>query len=215
MICRITGQLEAIENGKARVALDGGLSYEVLLPAYASARLGASIDTAVTLHTIHFLEGSSQGSNFIPRLAGFLTETDKAFYELFTTVKGIGARKALRAMTLDTAQIAGAIAERDTKMLQSLPEIGKRMSETIVATLHGKVDRFVSDAAYGPGREAASGGAARPGRAASREALEVLLQLGENRTQAVAWIDQVLTRDPEIDDAQVIITEVFKVKSGV
>jgi len=214
MICRITGQLEAIVNGKARLALDGGLSYEVLLPAYASARLGGAIDSPVTLHTVHFLEGASQGANFIPRLAGFLTENDKAFYELFTTVKGIGARKALRAMTLDTAQIAGAIAERDTKMLQTLPEIGKRMSETIVATLHGKVDKFVSEAAYGtPGSD--TGAARTPARSASREALEVLLQLGENRTQATAWIDQVLTRDPEIDDAQVIITEVFKVKSGV
>ena len=213
MICRITGQLEAIENGKARLALEGGLTYEVLLPACASARLGASIDSPVTLHTLHYMEGSSQGTSFIPRLAGFLTETDKAFFELFTTVKGIGARKALRAMTLDTAQIANAIADRDTKMLQTLPEIGKRMSETIVATLHGKVDTFVS----GPssGESTGGGGVPQPGRAASREALEVLLQLGENRTQAVAWIDQVLTRDPEIDDAQVIITEVFKVKSGV
>ena len=213
MICRITGQLEAIEGGKARLALDGGLTYEVLLPAYASARLGASIDSPVTLHTLHFLEGSSQGTSFVPRLAGFLTATDKAFFELFTTVKGIGARKALRAMTLDTAQIANAIADRDTKMLQTLPEIGKRMSETIVATLHGKVDAFVSGASAG--ESASSGKVPPPGRAASREALEVLLQLGENRTQAVAWIDQVLTRDPEIDDAQVIITEVFKVKSGV
>jgi len=213
MICRITGQLEAIEGGKARLALDGGLTYEVLLPAYASARLGASIDSPVTLHTLHFLEGSSQGTSFVPRLAGFLTETDKAFFELFTTVKGIGSRKALRAMTLDTAQIANAIADRDTKMLQTLPEIGKRMSETIVATLHGKVDAFVSGP--GSGEPATGGKVPPPGRAASREALEVLLQLGENRTQAVAWIDQVLTRDPEIDDAQVIITEVFKVKSGV
>jgi Holliday junction DNA helicase RuvA len=212
MICRITGQLEAIENGKAHLALEGGLTYEVLLPAYASGRLGASIDSPITLHTLHYMEGSSQGTTFIPRLAGFLTETDKAFFELFTTVKGIGSRKALRAMTLDTAQIANAIADRDTKMLQTLPEIGKRMSETIVATLHGKVDQFVS----GPSGEApTTGELPRPGRAASREALEVLLQLGENRTQAVAWIDQVLTRDPEIDDAQVIITEVFKVKSGV
>ena len=213
MICRIHGVLEGIANGRAQVAPEGGLTYEVLLPAYAAARLGASIDSPITLHTVHFLEGSSQGTSFIPRLAGFLSETDKAFYELFTTVKGIGARKALRAMALDTGQIAAAIAERDVKLLQSLPEIGKRMAETIVATLHGKVDRFVSEAAYGDRREAAGGGTAT-GRTASREALEVLLQLGESRTQAVAWIDQVLTRRPELDDAQVIITEVFKVKSG-
>ena len=39
--------------------------------------------------------------------------------------------------------IAAAIAEKDIDLLKSLPEIGKRTAETIVAELHGKVDRFV------------------------------------------------------------------------
>jgi Holliday junction DNA helicase RuvA len=186
----------------------------VLLPAYVESRLHSEIGQPATLHTIYLLEGSAQGSSMHPRLIGFLSTDDKAFFELFTTVKGIGPRKALRAMTLETGQLAGAIAERDVKLLQSLPEIGKRTAETIIASLHGKVNRFVSGAVYSVAPEP-GGAASAPGRTAAREALEVLLQLGESRTQAVQWIDQVLTRDPEIDDAQLIITEAFKVKSGV
>lgn len=213
MISRLHGTLEHVEDGAATIASDGALTYEVLVPAYAQARLGGSLGQPVTLHTVCILEGSGQGASMHPRLLGFLTPDDKRFFELFTTVKGIGPRKAMRAMTLATEQIAAAIADRDVKLLQSLPEIGKRTAETIVASLHGKVDRFVSEAAYGGDdrREAASG----PARGASRQALEVLMQLGENRTQAMQWIDHVLTRQPEIDDAQELITEVFKVKSGV
>ncbi len=213
MISRIHGVLETIEDGAAQIAVEGGLTYEVLVPAYAQARLGGSLDQPVTLHTVYLLEGTSQGASMSPRLLGFLTAEDKRFFELFTTVKGIGPRKAMRAMTLETGQIAGAIAERDVKLLQSLPEIGKRTAETIVAALHGKVDPYISGSVYAA--DDTSTEPVAPGRAAVREALEVLVQLGENRTQAVQWIDQVLTRQPELDDAQQVITEVFKVKSGV
>ncbi len=212
MISRITGKLEAIDSGRAELALDNGLVYELLLPTFTAVRLGGMIGRTVTLHTIHYLEGTSQSNHFVPRLAGFLSPEDRRFFELFTTVKGIGPRKALRALGLETGQIAGAIADRDVKCLQSLPEIGKRMAETIVATLHGKVDPFVSSAVYGggasPGEGSVAGGPAR-------EALEVLLQLGENRSQAVAWIDQALAADPQLDSAEHLVGQVLRMKAGL
>lgn len=215
MICRIHGRLEAISNGKAIVDLTDGLTYEVLLPAFAEARLGPQIGQPVTLHTLHYMEGSAQGANFTPRLAGFLTETDRAFFELFTSVKGIGARKALRCMTLETGQVAGAIADRDAKLLQSLPEVGKRLAETVIATLHGKVNAFVSGAVYGQAdRGAEAAAASTPRRAAVREALDVLLDLDESRSDAVALIDRVLAEDPDLDSAQDIINAVFRAKAG-
>lgn len=217
MISRIHGLLETIDGGRAQVTLDVGLTYEVMLPAFAAARLGGSLDTAVTLHTIEFYESTSQGASMTPRVAGFMNTTDKAFFELFTTVKGIGPRKALRALTLDTATVANAIADRDVKMLQTMPEIGKRMAETIVATLHGKVDRFVSASAYGrqpPESGDETSGAPTPRGSASREALEVLMQLGETRQAAMQWIDQVLTRNPELDQSQQIIAEALRIKGA-
>lgn len=211
MICRIQGILENLANGKAHVVIDGGLTYEILLPGYVAARLGGQIGSSVTLHTIYILEGTSQGASMHPRLIGFTTTDAKAFYELFTTVKGIGPRKALRALAMDHRQIATAIAQRDVKMLQSLPEIGQRMAETIVATLHGKVDDFVS-------AHAEAGGEGQPAsvpmRDAAREALEVLVQLGESRVHAARWIDAVLTREPELDDPQQLITKALMTKAG-
>ena len=49
----------------------------------------------------------------------------------------------------------------------------------------------------------------------AREALEVMLTLGENRAQIVAWLDQVLrdeTRPPT--DVQDLINRVYQLKAG-
>lgn len=221
MISEIEGVLVGIEESKAQVRMSQGVTYEVLLSAYSSARLGTKIDEVVRLHTYHFLEGNSQGSSFIPRLAGFMTVNDKAFFEIFTTVKGIGAKKALRALAMSTGQLASAITDRDVKLLQTLPEIGKRTAETIVATLHGKVDRFVGDAVVQGGGSGDDGGEGGGGEGlgersmAARNALEILIQLGENRKQALIWVDEVLMKEPDLTDPQEIITQVFNLKASV
>jgi Holliday junction DNA helicase RuvA len=214
MICKIQGTLRRIVGGMAHLELGGGVTYEVMVPAYAASRLGGLLDQPAVFFTFHYLEGSSQGGNLVPRLAGFAAELDRAFFELFTTVKGIGPKRALRAMALPVSQIAAAVADRDLKMLQTLPEIGRRMAETIVAELHGKVDRFLDGAAGAP--SAADGSSASSIATASspaREAIEVLVQLGENRAQAAMWIDQVLRRQPDLTDSRQIIAESLRLKS--
>lgn len=224
MIVRVSGVLEAIERDTAVVAADGGLAYEVLLPTFAAARLADDIGRSVTLHTMHFIEAPSQGSTMHPRLAGFLTASDRQFFMLLTTCRGIGPRKALRAMALDSARIAAAIADRDLALLQSLPEIGKRTAETLAAELHGKVDRFVAAASFAPPTSEASdapgssddAGRKTPpaARQLAREALEVLLQLGESRLLAVAWIDQALTASDAPRSTEALIARVYQIKSG-
>ena len=119
-------------------------------------------------------------------------------------------------MTLETARIAAAIADRDVSMLQTLPEVGKRTAETIVATLYGKVDAFVSSAAY-PRDSDSEADASATGLHASdmaREALEVLLQLGENRIQCINWIDQVLRDGDKPLDTQDLVQRVYRIKVG-
>ncbi len=225
MIAKVEGTLDAIEHGAALVRIAtpgvGGLTYGVLLPSFTAARLAGSVGSPVTLHTLQFIESLNQGATLVPRLAGFLSTEDRRFYELFVTCKGIGHRRALRAMTLATDQIAAAIADRDLALLQSLPEIGRRTAETIVATLRGKVDPFVAAAAYAgsPTGSTSEAPARRAGTTLTREALGVLLTLGENRTQAIAWIDQVLAAADDDEqarptDAQQIIARVYQIKSG-
>lgn len=213
MIRKIQGILDAIEGGVAHVTPEGGLTYELLLSGYTAGRLGMLIGQPVTLHTIHYLEGSSQGGNLTPRLAGFLDATDRDFFDSFTDVKGIGPKKALRAMAMSSSQIAAAIADRDIKTLQSLPEIGRRMAETIVATLHGKLDRFLASPSAPSSDSTGSGGEPAPAGHAAREAMAVLLQLGENRAAVVQWINDVLVKQPGLDNSQELITAVLRHKA--
>lgn len=156
MICRIQGQLVAVRDGTAELRV-GSLTYEVLVPAADSMLLATRVGEEVEFHTLHYLEGQGQGSSFWPRLIGFRSPMDRDFFELFTTVKGIGNRRALRALQLPFARVAEAIALRDHGTLQSLPEIGRRTAEAICVELKGKVDRFVMHAAMGGGAGGATG----------------------------------------------------------
>ena len=212
MIAKVQGLLDGIEEDHALISLPSGITLELLLPAYASARLGGSISQDVTLHTLMYFEAQAQGTTITPRLAGFLTPDDRAFYRLFVTCKGIGHRRALRAMTLSTALIAGAIADRDLATLKSLPEVGKRTAETIAATLHDKVDRFI--AAPATRTDDAGATVTSTGGSLAKQALEVLLQLGEQRAPAMALIDQALAQDDAPTDVQAVVAEVYRLRSS-
>ncbi|MEM8739300.1 MAG: Holliday junction branch migration protein RuvA [Planctomycetota bacterium] len=214
MIAKIYGTLQAIERDKALVDLGQGLVYEVMLPAFAATRLAASEGRPVTLHTLTFIESTTQGGTMFPRLAGFLTAEDKSFFELFVTCKGIGHKRALRAMVLDTATLASAIADRDAKLIQTMPEVGKKLAETVVVTLRDKVEPFVSGAAYPSATGPPEDGQTRNRGTLARESLEVLMQLGEQRAQAVQWIDRVLAADDRPDDAQGVVAAVYRLKAG-
>lgn len=210
MISRIEGRLVAIDRGRAHVQC-GDLTYEVLVPAADQQRLAASIDETVSFHTLHYLEGQGQGTSFIPRLIGFDSETDRAFFELFTTVKGMGNRKALRALALPFGAIAEAIAARDVDVLKSLPEVGKRTAQTIVTELYEKVDRFV-ELKPAPGGASASTPeeAARSGLI--HDAVAVLTQLGEPQLQARQLAERALAADPTMDSPEDLVAAAYRLK---
>lgn len=218
MIARITGKLVGLIGDTALIEATPGIVHELLLPAYVSQRLAPSLGQAVTLHTLHFLEGQNQGALFLPRLAGFLSPADKAFYELFVTVKGIGHRRALRALVLPTDQIAMAVADRDIKLLQTMPEVGKKTAETIALTLRDKVDPFLnaprSSAPGDPDLAPGSIDAPAPSSSLSRSAVETLVTLGENRAQALAWVDQIMQSDERPETVEELIAAVYRVKAG-
>jgi len=205
MIVRITGRLERVTEASALVDAGAGLVYEVLVPAADVERLSRRCGQEVVLYTIHYLEGDLSHGAAVPRLAGFLTESDREFFRVFTTVKGIGVRKALRTLARPVAEVAAAIAAKDVRFLKDLPEIGPRMAERIVAELHGKVEEFtggVSVVAESDLPEAAA------------EAVAVLVQLGERRADAVALVERVLAVAPELDRPEAILQQAYRLKAG-
>ena len=174
------------------------------LQAYLVEQLAERVGQPVTLHTRQYLEAQGQGSSFVPRLVGFASVEDRRFFELFTTVKGLGARRALRAMAQPPAMIAAAIAARDTQALQQLPEIGKRLAETIVAELDGKVSSYLAD-----GIGHAEVKPTSPRAASAREAVATLVALGETQGDAQRKVDTALSRDADLATTEQIVASAF------
>ena len=208
MISRIEGELVSVGDSFVELSC-GAITYELLVPAIDRQGLTESIGQQVTFHTRYYLEGQSQGSSFVPRLIGFGSAQQRAFFELLTTVKGMGSRKALRAMQLHHSTIASAIATKDVDLLVSLPEIGKRTGETIVAQLNGKVDRFLE---FKPAdKDELTDSVADPQRAeVISDALAALVQLGEPRPHARQLIEKALANDPALDSADELVAAVYR-----
>jgi len=200
MITRIEGRLERVADGRAEVRC-GAICYELLVPSFEEMRLGAAMGQTIELHTLHFLESPNQGSTFIPRLIAFASPLDRSFFELFTTVKGIGPRKALRAMQMAPGTIAEAIAARDLNLLKSLPEIGRKLAETLVIELREKMGPFLGGAAPQAGAE----GSADPRATLARDAIAVLVQLGESPLTARQLAERALRADPDLATADEVL----------
>jgi len=216
MITRLSGILESVDGGRAVVSA-GPMALEVLVTTNEAARLAASIGQPVVLHTLAMLESQSQGSSFTPRLIGFSSPQDRAFFELFTTVKGIGPRKALRALARPVGEVAAAIAGEDAAALTALPEIGRRTAQTIVAELGGKVDAFADPAAAaggGGGAVTAPPVSAQPALPpAARDALAILQQLGEPGPRARQLVEAAIRDvDPAPTDPAAIVAAAYRAR---
>ncbi len=212
MLTRLTGTLESVDD--ALTITLGAFAVRAEAPRYLLDRLRDSglIGQEVTLHTRTDLESQNQGTSFTPRLIGFTSPEDRRFFEIFTSVKGLGAKRALRALAEEPAYVAAAVVARDAKALQRLPEIGKRLAETVIAELAGKVDRFADGASIGqtgPGPHRAS--SIEPGSLppAAQEAIAALLALGETRAEAERKVAAAAYRAGSSADAQSLINAVF------
>jgi Holliday junction DNA helicase RuvA len=188
MIAGIAGKLVQLGTETALVQVEA-ITYEVMLPGYCISALSGLIGSEVTLCTMQYYEGSLGGGNLIPRLIGFL-------------------RKGLRALSIPIADIAAAIENGDEKLLMSLPGIGRRMAQQVVAELRGRLQTF----AFG----------AEPARAAQTrfkpfqaEALEILVAWGEKRNEAMELIELAGQKHPDVQTAEALVPLVYRLKQGV
>ena len=210
MIAQLTGKLAQLDTDANTVLLEvAQVGYEVMVPGYSVSDLSAQLSRSVTLHCLEYHEATGgMGGNLIPRIIGFPQMQDKVFFQRFISVKGIGIRKALRALARPLGEIAASIEAGDSKMLATLPEIGKRTAEQIIAELKGKMDAFALAAGVAAAAET-------PLTRIQQEALEVLLQLGERRTEAQELIRRATETQPEIETTDALVQSVYRLKAGV
>jgi Holliday junction DNA helicase RuvA len=154
----------------------GAIGYRVFAgpPTLSALRTGQR----AKLHTYHLVREEAQ------TLYGFRTTEELGFFELITTVSGVGPKVGLAIVSSrPVADLELAILQDDADVLTSVSGVGKRLASRIVLELREKV-AAAGGTAVGTGvsgREGevvaaleALGYSPREGREAAREAVAAL-----------------------------------------
>jgi Holliday junction DNA helicase RuvA len=208
MIAQIEGKLVQLDSDTALVQI-GQICYEILLPGYLANFLSDKIGQDITLCTMEYYEGSMAGGNLVPQMIGFLTPGEKEFFRRYTSVSGIGIKKALKSLAIPIVTIASAVESSDEKTLIALPGIGKRLAQHIIAELKGKLVDFAI------GGEPVKAQAEMAFAGFQLEALEILIAWGEKRIEATELIQLACKKHPQIKTAEELVPLVYRIKQGI
>lgn len=205
LITRITGTLIHLTDVCAYLHLSG-FEHEVLVPDLVRRQLQSRIGEEISLRTIEYLEGNPQQGRLTPRMVGFASQAEREFFELFCSVDGVGAKKALRAMVRPVREVATAIEERDIKQLSTLPGIGPAVAERIVAKLRRKMAKFALMVASDVPDSAAPD--------LLSEAYEALISVGHSAQDAMARLESVKETGKKFKTVEDILSEIYQKQRG-
>jgi Holliday junction DNA helicase RuvA len=182
------------------ILLANQVGYEVILPVVVMESLNTKeIGEKISLY-IYFHQTERQPK---PVLIGFNLEIEKDFFQHFISVEAIGPLKAVKALDSSISDIARAIESRDVSRLKMLKGIGARMAQKIIATLEGKMDRFVltrkDETVDAPLEDFVS------------QVFEVLVsQLGHKPLEAKQLVTSAMERNSSISTAEDLFDEIYR-----
>jgi len=207
MISRLTGQL--VDLFEDSVILEhAGVGFIINVPRYALGEIATFRGREITLHTLLFVDSNATSGHVEPQLIGFLHPEDKLFFRKFISVKGIGPRRALKAMTEPPGHIAVMIEDADLTSLKQLPGIGARAADLIVAELRGKLKEIAL----------ASAGRLHPAGAQfsqeQRDALEIMVSLGDDRIDSQRWLERAAQLHSDVRSADEWVRAAYRIKIG-
>jgi holliday junction DNA helicase RuvA len=209
MIAFLRGTVRHLDEHSVVVDV-GGLGYEVLLPGIEAKALrsrllregeGPPEGREVALWTYyHVAERQPR-----PLLIGFHERQDREFFQALLSVPEVGPTLAARSMTVPVCDYASAIERRDVRTLGTLPGIGKRKAEQLVASLKGKVLQFALLPAPQLEEEA-------PQEIVDFVAdVEAVLEgLGYRPAEAGRMVQAARGRKPDIAEAQALLEEIWR-----
>jgi holliday junction DNA helicase RuvA len=209
MIAFLRGTVRHLDEHSVVVDV-GGLGYEVLLPGIEAKALrsrllregeGPPEGREVALWTYyHVAERQPR-----PLLIGFHERQDREFFQALLSVPEVGPTLAARSMTVPVCDYASAIERRDVRTLGTLPGIGKRKAEQLVASLKGKVLQFALLPAPQLEEEA-------PQEIVDFVAdVEAVLEgLGYRPAEAGRMVQAARGRKPDIAEAQALLEQIWR-----
>ncbi len=212
VLTKVRGILQTVANESLTLLVDP-FEIEVLIPEHTRRQVQSKLGEPITLHTILYIEGGSMVSRLLPRLVGFTSAIDREFFEIFCSVDGVGARKALRAMVRPVRELARSIQDQDVKLLATFPGIGEATAERIVAKLRRKVGKFALIVSLESTTTVAVGDAnGAPENAEPdviRDTYAALLSVGHSESDARQAIDRVLAGKKKFKSAADMIEAIY------
>ena len=165
-----------------------GVGYYVGISLQTSQRL--SLGKEVFLFTQQIIREDAH------LLFGFFTKEEKEMFNLLISVNGVGAVSALILLSsLDLKDIAQAILNKNSALLQKVKGIGAKTAERIIVDLRDKVEKF------GVSAENISAFADNKVKEESLSALEVL---GIPKKMSEKIADRILKQNPDLQTEELV-----------
>ncbi|MCL1995901.1 MAG: Holliday junction branch migration protein RuvA [Defluviitaleaceae bacterium] len=185
MIAFIEGKVDTMLGSSLVVGTDGGVGYNVFATT-------ATIENTNVGDTIKLYTYMSVSENKIA-LYGFSSYQETNFFELLTSVNGIGPKVALGLLNSDSSMgLAVSIVTGDVKKLQKAPGVGAKTAQRIVLELKDKIAKMANADSNAPTPTLPQG---------TNDAADALLALGYSATevyQVVAKISKTTNNTEEI-----------------
>jgi len=203
MISFLNGEiLKFLSDPKRIVLLVNGIGYEIYIPEYLNnyfvenkVTIGSNLDLEIYYHVT---ERQPK-----PLLVGFISYSDKEFFEQLIQVEGIGPVKAANSLVFPINIIINAIETEDNSLLEQMPGIGSRAAQKIIASLNGKLT-------YQNEVNLTDNAEFKPTDSIFEEALSGLISLGYKNNEARNAINEVLSENGKKLDVENIVREVLK-----
>lgn len=174
MIYSVKGILTYVEPSFVVVEC-GGVGMKCFASTSTITQL-SSVGTEVTLLTYMSVKEDAID------LYGFLSQNELDAFKLLISVNGVGPKAAMSVLSaLTTDKLSLAISCGDVKSIQAAQGIGKKTAERIVLELK---DKMAGVAGAVQGAAAVNAAQANAPGSATAEAVEVLVSLGFNQTDA-------------------------------
>jgi Holliday junction DNA helicase RuvA len=207
VITKISGNLLRLDDDSATLGVEA-FEYQVFIAESTRRALQGQVGQPISLFTIYYLDGDPSRGRVTPRLVGFLSEVEREFFEMFCSVDGVGAKKALRAMVRPVQDIAEMIEEQDAKGLSSLPGVGGATADRIIAKLRRKMSKFALLVARTQDYQA------EVKRDVVQEAYEALRTLGHTEADARKLLDSVLKAKRKFADVEEVLQAIYQQSHG-
>lgn len=177
MIARLTGRIEALEDGRCVIEVNG-VGYLVHASTRTLSALPLPPEVARILVETHVRDDAIL-------LYGFVDSPERDWFRLLTTVQGVGGRVALSVLSVLSPQDLGAaIATGNRASLTRVPGVGTRLAARLLTELRDKAG------ALPIAPQLAAAPAAAPPMA--EDTISALLNLGYRRQEVQPIVARVI-----------------------